>query len=73
MGNAVRHMKIPCTLARCMVIEMTGLFAQDLIHDVHARGVNKPGNGEEYIIFDINELTCDCGDEGCPVLLGFDG
>jgi len=56
-----------------MVIEMTGLFAQDLIHDVHARGVNKPGNGEEYIIFDINELTCDCGDEGCPVLLGFDG
>jgi len=72
-GNSIRNVKTPCCVSRSMVLEMTGLYAQDLIQDVYAPGVNKPGNGEDYLLFDIEELTCDCGNKGCPKCLGFDG
>ena len=74
-GNSIRNVKTPCCVSRSMVLEMTGLYAQDLIQDVYALGVNKPGNGEDFLLFDIEELTCYCGSKGCPKFLpvGFDG
>jgi len=72
-GNSIRNVKTPCCVSRSMVLEIVGLHAQDLIQDVYALGVNKPGNGEDFLLFDIEELTCDCGSKGCPKFLGFDG
>ena len=40
---------------------------------VYALGINKPGNGEDYLLFDIKEISCDCGNKGCLKFLGFDG